>query len=68
MYEALINFLRSFSAQYPLPWALLVMAVISGAGLLLYGFWELTLRGASRFLGGPSSRAGAPPASDRPRQ
>ena len=45
MYESLVHFLKTFSAESPLLWALLVMAVIAVAGLGLYAFWELLLRG-----------------------
>jgi predicted permease len=44
MYDSLASFLRSFSADFPILWALLVMAVIAGAGFALYAFWELALR------------------------
>ena len=56
VYDSLAHFLTTFSAQYPLAWALLVMATIAAAGLLLYGFWELTRRGLGGLLG---SRRGA---------
>jgi cytochrome c oxidase subunit IV len=45
MYESLSQFLKNFSDGYPLLWSLLVMVVIASAGLVLFGFWELTLRG-----------------------
>ena len=44
MYDALTGFLQNFSSQFPLLWALLVMAVVAGTGLGLYVFWELVLR------------------------
>jgi hypothetical protein len=44
MYDSLVNFLTHLSTQLPLLWALLVMAVVAGAGLVLYLFWELLLR------------------------
>jgi hypothetical protein len=37
------GFLKNFSANFPLLWALLVMVVIAGTGLALYSFWELVL-------------------------
>jgi NADH:ubiquinone oxidoreductase subunit 5 (subunit L)/multisubunit Na+/H+ antiporter MnhA subunit len=51
MYQNLSHFLQRFSAEYPLLWALLVMVVIAGVALFLYGFWELVLRGLSRIFG-----------------
>ena len=44
MYESLSQFLRAFSAGYPLPWALLVMGVVACSSLALYLFWEVVLR------------------------
>jgi hypothetical protein len=44
MYDSVASFLKNFSANFPLLWALLVMVVIAGAGLALYAFWELLLR------------------------
>lgn len=44
MYDALTNFLGSFSTDYPILWALLVMVVIGGSGLGLYAFWEVVLK------------------------
>ena len=44
MYESLSHFLKTFSAESPFLWALLVMAVIATAGLALYASWELVLR------------------------
>ena len=44
MYDALTDFLQEFSNQYPLLWALLVMAVVAGIALGLYALWELVLR------------------------
>jgi hypothetical protein len=59
MYEALSAFLQRFSADYPVLWALLVMVIIAGVALFLYGFWELVLRGAARLLGSRNKRAGS---------
>jgi hypothetical protein len=47
MYDSLASFLRNFSVQFPILWALLVVAVIAGTGLALYVFWELALRWVS---------------------
>ena len=44
MYASLANFLKTFSADQPLLWALLVIGVIAATSLTLYGFWELVLR------------------------
>ena len=45
MYQALTDFLTTFNVQWPIPWALLVLVVVAGTGLLLYAFWEFTLGG-----------------------
>ncbi len=47
MYDSLASFLRNFSVNFPVLWALLVMAVVAGTGLILYVFWELALRWVS---------------------
>ena len=44
MYSVIEEFLRTFNVNYPLLWALLVMAVVAVTSLALYLFWELTLR------------------------
>lgn|GEM_PF-2027961 len=41
VYAALSDFLKNFSASYPLAWALLVIAAVSATSLVLYGVWEL---------------------------
>ena len=51
MYESLTHFLQTFSVESPFLWALLVMAVIAVAGLVLYGFWEIVLRGVGMVFG-----------------
>ena len=56
MYEALSQFLITFSSDFPILWSLLVMAVIAGAGLGLYAFWEIVLKGASAVFGAHSGR------------
>ena len=61
MYESLTYFLKTFSVESPLPWALLVMAIISLAGLALYGFWEVVLRGIGMAFGGGRSSNGRGP-------
>ena len=67
MYESLVHFLKTFSAESPLLWALLVMAVIAVAGLGLYAFWELLLRGLRlAFSGGRRGNGDAP--GNRPGQ
>ena len=58
MYESLTHFLKTFSAEDPFLWALLVMAVIAVAGLALYGFWEIVLRGIGMVFGGGSRGSG----------
>ena len=57
MYDALTEFLQQFSSQAPLPWALLVMAVVAGTALVLYNFWQLVLRWVSSALAGSRARA-----------
>ena len=52
MYETLTHFLKTFSTESPFLWALLVMVVIAVAGLVLYGFWEIVLRGVGLAIGG----------------
>jgi|TARA_B100002003_G_C13767182_1_gene380809 hypothetical protein len=44
MYDTLTDFLKTFSADHSILWALLVVAVISCTSLLLFAFWELVLR------------------------
>ncbi len=44
MYDSLITFLRSLSADSPLLWALLVVGVVAAVALVLYAFWEVVLR------------------------
>ncbi|MCY4438362.1 MAG: hypothetical protein OXE05_13665 [Chloroflexi bacterium] len=57
MYEALTEFLQEFSSQYPLLWALLVMAMVASTALSLYALWELVLRWAISAWAGSRSRA-----------
>ena len=45
MYETLIELLMSLSGGSPLIWALVVVLVIAGTGLLLHYFWEAVLKG-----------------------
>ena len=61
MYESLADFLKTFSSQSPMLWALLVMGVISLTGLILYGFWELVLRGISLTIYSGSRNGGDSP-------
>ena len=39
MYSAIEEFLRTFNVNYPLVWALLVMAVVAVTSLTFYLFW-----------------------------
>ena len=55
MYESLADFLRNFSAGYPLLWALLVMAAVAASGLTLHFLWQLLLRLLGRAFGGAAS-------------
>jgi hypothetical protein len=47
MYDTFTNFLRGFSRNFPMLWALLVTAVVAGATLDLHLFWEQMLRWVS---------------------
>jgi hypothetical protein len=47
MYDSLVSFLTNFSTDFPILWALLVMAVVAGTGFVLYVFWELVIRWVS---------------------
>ena len=44
MYDTLTDFMKTFSADHPVLWALLVMAVVACTSLLLFVFWEVVLR------------------------
>ena len=44
MYDTLTEFMKTFSADSPALWALLVMAVVASTSLLLFAFWEVVLR------------------------
>jgi hypothetical protein len=44
MYDTLTDFLKTFSADHSVLWALLVVAVVSTTSLVLFVFWELVLR------------------------
>ena len=67
MYESLTHFLQTFSVEYRFLWAVLVMAVTAAAGLVLYGFWELVLRGVGLALsGGRRQAVGRPGRPGRP--
>ena len=56
MYESLTHFLKTFSADEPLLWALLVTGVVAAASLALYVFWELVLSFWGRTIFPPRSR------------
>lgn len=51
MYDSLSSFLKTFSAEFPILWALIVLVVVAGTGVFLYGFWELVLRLAAPLFG-----------------
>jgi hypothetical protein len=57
MYDSIASFLKSFSTNFPLLWALLVMMVIAGTGLALYAFWELVLRWVPRVFGSSARKS-----------
>ncbi len=44
MYDSVTYFLKTFSADQPILWALLVMAVVATTSLTMYAFWELVWR------------------------
>ena len=44
MYDTLSEFLRTFSSDHSLLWALMVTGAVAGTSLLLFLFWELVLR------------------------
>ena len=44
MYDSLTDFMQNLSADSPVLWALLVMAVVALIGLALFAFWELVFR------------------------
>ena len=67
MYESLSQFLKNFSDGYPLLWSLLVMVVIASAGLVLFGFWELILRGLVLAFSGRSRKGDDDRATDHQR-
>ncbi len=43
VYDSLTEFMKNFSVDHSVLWALLVMAVVATAGLALFAFWELVL-------------------------
>ncbi len=44
MYDSLTEFMKNFSADNSVLWALLVMALVAITGLALFVFWELVIR------------------------
>ena len=44
MYDSITDFIKTFSADHPLLWALLVTAVVAFTSLVLFLFWEAALR------------------------
>ena len=44
MYQSLTEFMKNFSADNSVLWALLVMALVAVTGLVLFVFWELVIR------------------------
>ncbi len=44
LYTGFNDFLRTFSAESPWLWALLIMAVMSVSSLVLYAFWEVVIK------------------------
>ena len=56
MYDSVTHFLKTFSADQPILWALLVMAVVATISLTMYAFWELVWR--LLFPGNSSTKKG----------
>ena len=44
MYASISSFLQTLSADSPVLWAGFVVAVVAGASLALFLFWEVTLK------------------------
>lgn len=44
LYTGLNDFLKTFSSEHSVLWALLVMAVMASVSLMLYGFWEVVIK------------------------
>ena len=55
MYDSVTSFLKTFSADQPILWALLVMAVVATTSLTLYAFWELVWSASGGLFPGNSS-------------
>ncbi|GEM_PF-1062142 len=55
MYDTLTDFLKTFSADHSVLWALLVVASVACTSLVLFVFWESVLRLLSS--GGPVRKA-----------
>ena len=43
MYDSLAEFMKNFSADHSVLWALLIVAVVASTGMALFAFWELVL-------------------------
>ena len=54
MNDSLTEFLTTFPIDSPLLWALLVMAVVAGASMALFLFWETLLRLRFPFWSSPT--------------
>ena len=64
MHAPLTHFLKTFSADQPVLWALLVMGVLAAMSLGLYVFWEVALSFLGRAIF--PRRSGSPDASGQP--
>lgn len=62
MYDSLTDFMQDLSADSPVLWALLVMAVVVFASLILFAFWEVVLRliSARRPMGKRAAKKNSP--------
>jgi hypothetical protein len=60
MYHAVTEFLRTVSDEHRVLWALLILGVVAGTSLALFGFWELVLRFLLRLVPPKKKRRGRP--------
>jgi len=56
MYDALASFLTTFSIEYPILWALLIIGVVAVAAIGLHIFWTIVSRTVGTLRRMPRSR------------
>jgi len=56
MYDALTNFLTTFSGEYPILWALLIIGAVAVAAIGLHIFWTIVFRAVGTLRRTPQSR------------